>query len=114
MNVRNATVWAIVFLSLTAVSALAQVEFPDTRAGTIAKAYFAAFNSVDAGRGLKFATTYRSESALARRPAEEQAQRQIEISIAEQFHHQGSVPVTTGCPCSVHSSQPPLYTLTLP
>jgi CubicO group peptidase (beta-lactamase class C family) len=67
-------------LALTA-TALAEgtFQFPSTRAGEIARAYFEAFNSGDAEKLRAFEETYRSAAALNKRPVDQRVPRLLAL-----------------------------------
>jgi CubicO group peptidase (beta-lactamase class C family) len=80
MNFRMGRMVVAVFVALSFHAAVAQpLEFPATRPGEIAKAYFEAFNAYDAAIGEQFAATYRAESSLAKRPAAERGTRLLQL-----------------------------------
>ncbi len=79
---RAVLISTIIFVTVTvsALTAVAGVEFPATRAGEIAAAYLAAFNSANPEQIKVFETNYRSATALAKRSVTERVPRVIGIT----------------------------------
>ena len=69
-----------VIVAVSALTVVAGVEFPATRAGEIAAEYIASFNSADAEQIRVFETNYRCAAALAKRPVAERVPRVIGIT----------------------------------
>jgi len=75
-----AVVWACVAIAAAASFASSETfTYPQTRAGEIAKAYFAAFNSADAAKIRTFEQTYRSAGALEKRSVEDRVPRVLQL-----------------------------------
>ncbi len=70
---------AAVLLMSTSVAAQPPVEFPDTRSGKIAAAFFAAFNTGDETTMASFMTNNGSAAALAEMSAQDRARRGVRL-----------------------------------